>query len=411
MWSKSISLLILGVAFNVTAQPPKVYLDVSVLNLGGPMGSAFRYLATEFQRRHPGVKVRLHTESDANYKKKLAEWLSAEKGVDVLYWQAGERLFKLVREDYLKPITSLWQQQKWNNAFSLGMQNLVKLNNEFYAVPFSYYHWAVYYKKSTFKKLNITPPANWSELISLCKKIREKQKTPIVLGNKYLWPAESWFDYINLRLNGIEFHQALLAGAISYKDKRVKQVFIHWKELIENKCFNPLPEEYDWYEVLPEINRESATMMLMGHFITSKASKNLINDLDFFPFPEINPSIPQYEEAPTDVFTIPHNTKNLKLAEQFLIMVAQPDVQTTLNQKMKFLPPRLGAKVSDQVLIKKGKDLLDQAKGITQFFDRDAPKPMVDVANQLFAEFLKTTEVESITDKLEAARRKLYNSQ
>ncbi|WP_163831019.1 ABC transporter substrate-binding protein [Spartinivicinus ruber] len=375
------------------------------------MGSAFRYLATEFQRRHPGVKVRLYSEVDANYKKKLIEWLTAEKGMDVLYWQAGERLFRLARANYIMPISSLWQQQQWNNAFSPGMQNLVKLNDNFYGVPFSYYHWAIYYKKSTFKKLNITPPTHWDELIEACKKIRSAQITPIILGNKFEWPAESWFDYINLRVNGIEFHQALLAGDISYKDQRVKQIFIHWKQLIDNKCFNPLPAEYDWYELLPELNRENSAMMLIGHFMTSKASQSLINDLDFFPFPTINPSIPQYEEAPTDVFTIPNNTKNLKLAEQFLIMVAKPDVQTILNQKMKFLPPRLGAHVSEQALTEKGKRLLDQAKGITQFFDRDAPKPMVDIANALFADFLETTDIETVTDKLEAARRKLYNKQ
>lgn len=407
MWLKIFSTFFLIIALTVSGEDN--YLDISVMNLGGPMGVAYRYLATEFRRRHPGVKVRFHAENDANYKNKLIDWLMAEKGVDVLYWQAGERLFGLVRKNYIKPIDALWKQQQWNTAFSPAMQNLVKYQENFYGVPFSYYHWAIYYKKSVFKKLSVTPPKDWKSFLDLCKKLRSSLITPIALGNKFLWPAEAWFDYINLRVNGIEFHQSLLAGKISYKSPQVMKVFSHWKQLIDNNCFSALPAEYDWYEVIPELSREKAAMMLIGHFITTKASNSLLMDLDFFPFPEIDTAIPHYEEAPTDIFTIPHNAKNVQLAEQFLIMLAEPAVQTKLNEMMKFLPPRLGAVASGHMLTKKGKDLLDQAKGITQYFDRDAPKPMVDIANQLFAEFLQSANIEEITDKLETARQSIYN--
>ena len=36
--------------------------------------------------------------------------------------------------------------------------------------------------------------------------------TPITIGTKFLWTAGGWFDYLNLRINGYQFHMDLTAG-------------------------------------------------------------------------------------------------------------------------------------------------------------------------------------------------------
>ncbi|MGV2435174.1 MAG UNVERIFIED_CONTAM: hypothetical protein LVT10_10120 [Anaerolineae bacterium] len=34
--------------------------------------------------------------------------------------------------------------------------------------------------------------------------------TPITVGTRYRWTAAAWFDYINMRTNGPEFHIDLM---------------------------------------------------------------------------------------------------------------------------------------------------------------------------------------------------------
>ena len=36
------------------------------------------------------------------------------------------------------------------------------------------------------------------------------------------WVASGWFDYLNLRINGAEFHRDLLAGKHSFDGPEVK---------------------------------------------------------------------------------------------------------------------------------------------------------------------------------------------
>ena len=47
-----------------------------------------------------------------------------------------------------------------------------------------------------------------------------------------------------------------------------------------------------------------------------------MSDIGFMPFPKIS-DIPTYENAPTDVFFIPKNTKKIKEATEFLKFIAR----------------------------------------------------------------------------------------
>ena len=40
--------------------------------------------------------------------------------------------------------------------------------------------------------------------------------------------AGGWFDYLNLRINGYQFHMDLTAGKVSYEDPRLDATFAAW---------------------------------------------------------------------------------------------------------------------------------------------------------------------------------------
>src|SRR5262245_62586825 len=55
--------------------------------------------------------------------------------------------------------------------------------------------------------------SDWSSDVcssDLCDTLSAAGITPITIGTKDVWPAAAWFDYIDMRLNGPEFHISLM---------------------------------------------------------------------------------------------------------------------------------------------------------------------------------------------------------
>lgn len=351
-----------------------------------------------------GIVVRPVLRNDSEYKEDILNWLTTGI-VDVLYWQASQRLFEYSKSNLVQPITRLWNEEGLDENFS-HVKSGVTYKGDIYALPMSYYHWGIYYKKSLVKRYGDVP-TSWQELITLCFRIQKDGITPFGLGSKGNWPAAAWFDYLNLRINGLEFHRSLLAGNVSFYDSRVQSVFLEWKKLVDNDFFNDDSRALYWDQVLPKFYREKIGFILIGNFVFSRWSPSIIDDIGFMPFPKIK-AIPQYEEAPMDVFMISKKTKQLEEAEQFIKFMARADIQSKHNQALGYLPPNKSASVSQDPLIQVGSKLLTQAAGLSNYFDRDTTPAFDALATPILAEFISTGDVLGVTNKLEQARLKAF---
>ena len=154
-----------------------------------------------------------------------------------------------------------------------------------YFLPTTYYWWAVYYRPSIYEEVGIEPPQTWDELLTACDALNEAGYVPFTIGTKFRWTAAAWFDYLNMRINGPEFHIDLMLGKESYADPRVKDVFEHWKQLFEHNCFIENPAAYSWQEALDFMIQDEAASYLMGQFITDSFPDEMEDDLDFYPVP------------------------------------------------------------------------------------------------------------------------------
>lgn len=95
-----------------------------------------------------GIRVQLLAYTDSEYKARFPRWLATDSAPDLLYWQGGERLLAYVRQGALRPMDELWQQQDWQTSFGKAMQAAVSWQGHTYALPYSYYHWGLFYSKS-----------------------------------------------------------------------------------------------------------------------------------------------------------------------------------------------------------------------------------------------------------------------
>ncbi len=137
------------------------------------------------------------------------------------------------------------------------------------------------------------------------------------------------FDQINFRLNGYDFHVELMAGKASWTDAKVKAVFDHWTELLPYHQDGALGRT--WQDAAQSLVAKKAGMYLLGSFVAQQfTNKADLDDLDFFPFPEINSAYGQDTvEAPTDGFMVSKAPKNHDGVVKLLEYLGSPGAEET----------------------------------------------------------------------------------
>ena len=360
-----------------------------------------------------GIRVISLVQSDLSYKEKVPIWLLEGKDTpDVMFWSASQRMYQYAEKGLLLPITELWNTQNYDDQFS-QFKPSVTFRGEVYAVPFAYYHWGIFFRKSMLERYGGVPD-DWQSFLKIMSRMKADDIIPIGIGSKQNWPAAAWFDYLNLRMNGLDFHLDLLNGRVSFRNERVQEVLLEWQKLIDSQFFISNSDSYNWDEVLPLFYRNRVGFLLLGNFVASKwptggvAFKDITPDIGFMPFPTIDESVPQYENAPTDIFMIPRSTKKVKEAKEFIRFIARADVQAILSEGLGYLPANRKSRVGEGRLIKEGEKLINGAVGLAQYFDRDTHPDFDRLATPLLAEFLETGNLAELTAGLENARVEVF---
>jgi ABC-type glycerol-3-phosphate transport system substrate-binding protein len=359
---------------------------------------------------NPNSPVQHTIVNHEDFKQAIRAYLVAEPAPDVLTWFAGNRARFFIDKELILPISDVWEDEGWNEDFPKGFRAMSEVDGEAYFLPTSWYWWAIFYRTDIFEEYNITPPETWDEMLAVCDTLDGAGLIPITIGTKFRWTAAAWFDYINMRLNGPQFHLDLMLGKESYTDPRVKAVFEKWGELFEHNCFIDNAAAYSWQEAVDPLNQGDAAMYLMGQFIMDPIADDVEDKIDFFRFPIIDPAMPIGEDAPTDGFFIAASAANPEGAKDLLAYMGSLEAQTLMVEEMGRLPTHNGV---DKALFtpfqQKGIDLINEADMVVQFFDRDTTPEMADVGmNGMMAFWDDPTQIDAILEELEAARLEIF---
>jgi multiple sugar transport system substrate-binding protein len=392
----------------VWANEQKSTVTVAVLIFSVEQRNVFEEIATLFTQQNPNLHVRFISSDDRNYKVNSTKWLETPGNLDVLHWSWPVSLYQYASLGWVEPVTDIWLQSDINQNLSPSMKSLVSVGKQQFAIPYSSGFWGVYYRQSLFDKLNINVPNDWLSFLKVCQTLKDNNVIPLVIGTQNSWPSASWFDYLNLRINGLNFHQKVLRGEIPFHTEEMVKVFEHWKQLIDNGYFIKKAVELEFKQVVPLLYRNKAGMILSGNFISTQISPTIREDFKFFRFPIIDAKIPVVEEAPTDMFIIPAKSKNKAAAKRFLQFISQAHIQKKLNQTINFLPTNQAAEVGNDYFLRQGKKLLKQASSHSQYFDRNTPKAFSDIALRAFSQFIEDGDISKVLDKLETSRQEIF---
>ena len=376
-------------------------------NLSDPAPKADLAKVVElFKAENPDLEVQLNTFDHEAYKTAIRNFLATE-APDVCLWFAGNRMKFFVDQDLFMDVSDLWEAEGLYDSMASSVKAM-SVDGKQYGVPWSYYQWGVYYRTDVFAKYGLEEPKTWDEFMTVNDTLVANGVTPITIGTKYLWTAAGWFDYMNMRVNGYDYHMKLMAGEASYLDPELDAVFGLWADMLNKGHFLENHATYSWQEAQAPLISGDAAMYLIGNFIIPDLeSAGVVDNIGFFQFPIIDSAVGVYEDAPTDTFHIPQNARNVANAKKFMAFVARPDIQTLLTSGS--LPPNKNSKAPTDRFKKEGFDMLGAADGLAQFYDRDTTPEMAKAGMEGFQEFMVFPDrVDAIRARIDEERKNIF---
>ncbi|WP_096086753.1 ABC transporter substrate-binding protein [Agaribacterium haliotis] len=407
---RSIIALVL-ICFSVLSQSARAErLQIAMKVYDGAERQVFSELMYEFRQQHPGVEIDIVFSAGDAYHQQINDWLEGQSGPDLMFWYGGSRIKYPAKLGQLKKLDSIYQQHQLAQNFSAFTRDAVSYKGQYYGVPIAYYHWAFYYRPSQFAKQQLSPPATWAEFLQQCRVLRTRGIDLVALGSKQHWITHAWFDYINLRLNGIDFYRNLLAGKITYSDQRVKDALATWYQAIDAGCFNSNHEKLGYERAFPRIYHGLSMMNLIGIRPKDRLPSSVGDDLAIARFPQINPALPWYELTPVDAFIVPNYAKMSAGLNALLLYISSDSFQQRFNYSISKVPAALKAQQHVGSFARQSEIFVSEAADRIQFLDRDSNPLFAEQVPDILHAFMKHGDINKTTSELEAARRRYFGA-
>jgi multiple sugar transport system substrate-binding protein len=357
-----------------------------------------------------GATVKINTVDHNTFQNQINNYLQGTPD-DVITWFAGYRMRFFAKKGLLGDISDIWNQV--GSQFSPAMKKASTGDDgKQYFIPLDNYAWAIFYRKSVFTQHGYQVPTTWDQYVALSAKM-QKDGLPVAFADQDGWPAFGTFDYLNMRINGYDFHVSLMAGKEAWDGPKVAKVFDTWKQILPYYQTGALGRT--WQEAAQGLLQKKAGMFLLGGFVSQQfTTKADLDDLDFFPFPEIDSTVgTDAVEAPIDGYMMAKRPKNEAGAKKLLTYLSSAAAeQAYLKVDPSNIAVNNGASTAGyNALQKKQSELIAKAKSISQFLDRDAdPTFASTVAIPSFQEFLKNpNNIASTLKKMEQQKKSIYS--
>lgn len=361
--------------------------------------------------KQSGTTVKINTKAHNDFQNQISTYLQGSPD-QTFTWFAGYRMRYYAKKGLVAPIDDVWQKLGTDN-FGPGIVSASTADDgKKYFVPNYNYPWAIFYRKSVWKAKGYAIPKTFDALKALCTQMKKDGLTPIAFGDKDGWPAMGTFDYLNMRLNGYQFHIDLMAHKQSWDQQKVKDVFDNWKALLPFQDQSALG--LTWQDAASTVGNKKAGMYLLGSFVTQQyTDKAVLADIDFFQFPTMTEANGQDAlEAPIDGFMLTKKGGDSQAARDlltFLGSAAAQDVYAT-KDPAQVATNKKASTTNLTVLQKKAQTVIAGAKYISQFLDRDALPAMANnVMIPALQSFIKSGNID--TGSLEKQAKALYATQ
>jgi multiple sugar transport system substrate-binding protein len=356
-----------------------------------------------------GKKVTTNVVPHNDFQNKINSYLPGSP-YDTFRWFAGYRMQYYAGMGLLAPIDDVWESIGANYSDALKKASTGP-DGKLYFVPNYNYPWGFFYRKSLWAEKGYEVPETFDALKALATKMKADGIIPIGFADKDGWPAMGTFDYINMRLNGYQFHVDLCAHKESWDQQKVSAVCDTWAELLPFQ--DPAALGQTWQDAAKALEAKKTGMYLLGSFVTQQfTDPAVLADIQVFAFPEIAMEGRDAVEAPIDGLLLSKKGGENKAARDFMAFLGTAEAQDAYAAvDSSNIATAKGTDTSKFTPLNKTcADTIANAKYISQFFDRDALPAMANnVMIPALQSFIKDGKMD--VKNLEAQAKTLYAAQ
>lgn len=189
-------------------------------------------IGKQFESEHK-IKVEFNFQDDDTYQTVgLPNLLSGKNAPDLYFEWAGERLKTRIADGFAADITEELQSTGLRDQFADGTFNGMVFDGKTYMIPTAGdVTNVIFYNKKIFAEHNLQPPKTWEEFLAVCAKLKEAGVTPIVAGNKDLWPAGNWIGHLLSRVVGEQAYSDALQLKVPFNSPDFAAAYGYVKEL------------------------------------------------------------------------------------------------------------------------------------------------------------------------------------
>jgi multiple sugar transport system substrate-binding protein len=374
--------------------------------------AAFAAMIGGFTSANSSAKVTINTVDHNTFQNNINNYLQGTPD-DLFTWFAGFRMRFFASQGLATPIDDVWDKigANFSDAFKAASKGD---DGHYYFVPLYNYPWAIFYRKSVWAAKGYQVPTTWDAFVALQKQMQKDGLVPMAMGQKDGWPALGTFDIINMRLNGFQFHMDLMAHKVTWDDPKVLNVFKQWTEILPYQQAGA--NGRIWQDAAKTLLNKQAGMYLLGAFVSQQFTAPAdLADLDFFPYPAIDPANAQDSiDAPIDGFMMSKKVKNKDGATALLEFIGTAQAEALYGKTdPSDIAAASNADTSNYNAVqKKSVELIAASKNIAQFLDRDTNPDFADntVAAMIQSFFNAPTQVASQLKALEGQAKTVFTS-
>lgn len=240
-----------------------------------------------FNEADNGYKVEVITTNLADYDTKLNALIAAKNMPDVITCNPGPNMTQYVDAGVAMDLTdALNNDKEWKDSFTNGIFERLTYDGKIYGVPTNFASACVFYNTEMFEAAGVTVPANWTEFMDACAKLKEAGYNPLTISASTAWCLSMVAGYLCDREGGPDNLVGVNAGTAKWTDASFVNAA---KKLVElSAYFQPtyLGDSNDM--ATANFYNGDAAMLIQGSWVIG----------------QINGTVPEMEEK-TGVFQFP----------------------------------------------------------------------------------------------------------
>ncbi len=301
-------------------------------------------LVTTFDDQYPDytfVNGAVAGGAGSNAKAVLASRLQTQDPPDTFQAHAGGELGDYIEAGQIQDVSSLYDEEGWNDVFPQGIIDLLTVDGKIYSVPANIHRANLVWANPTvLKDAGITAvPDSIDAWIADMKKLKSSGvDAPLAIGTD--WTQVQLLETILISDLGPDAYEGLFTGETDWASSEVTAALEDYKTVLSYA--NTDRAGLDWPDAAKYVTDGQAAYTVMGDWMAGAfKDQGLVDGKDYTWFPV--PGQENVFDFLADSFTLPVGAPNEEGAKAWLKTVGSEQGQEAFNTEKGSIPVRTDA--------------------------------------------------------------------